>query len=314
MKTSLKAALGAAAVLSLGLSLAGCSEPVSGGGQASSTPKASSTISVAFDQKLHDMLPKAMQDAKVVKVGTTAYTPPIVYLDTNNKDIIGIDADLMSAMSTMFGVRFEMTDLGTFDALIPSMQSNRFDMSISGMGDTVEREKIMDLIDYMYDGKTIMVQKGNPKHVKTMKDLCGLKVAVAVGTAQEALVQAQSAKCVTPIDVMSIPKQPDVLVAVQTGRADATVGGYATGVYTTQHQIGNGVGLEAIASVREQVGYNSIAFTKTNAQLRDAVLKGFQKLIDSGKYKEIMTRYELGNLAVTSAKLNDAANVAKSGS
>ncbi|MGQ3290626.1 MAG: ABC transporter substrate-binding protein [Shinella sp.] len=267
---------------------------------------------VAFDQALQDKLPQAMRDAGKVTVATTAYTPPIVFMGPDNAEIIGLDADIVNAFSVMFGVKFEMTDLGNFAALIPALKAKRFDMSISGMGATVEREKELDMIPYMYDGKTIMVQQGNPLGIKTMEDLCGQKVAVGVGTAQEALVKKTSeTKCKTPIEVLSIPKQPEVLIAVRTGRAAATVGGYATGVYTAKHQIQNGVGLEALPEVRQDVGYNTIALSKDNAELRDAVMAAFQKLIESGEYAKMLEKWELAPLAIENARLNDAENLPK---
>lgn len=275
-------------------------------------PLAGLAQDVAFDQALQDMLPKAMRDAGKVTVATTAYTPPIVFMGPDNTEIIGLDADIIHAFSTMFGVKFEMTDLGNFAALIPALKARRFDMSISGMAATVEREKEMDMIPYMYDGKTIMVQQGNPLGIKSMEDLCGKKVAVGVGTAQEALVQQTSEQvCKDPIEVLSIPKQPEVLIAVRTGRAAATVGGYATGVYTTKHQIQNGVGMEALPEVRQDVGYNTIALAKGNDELRDALLKAFQKLIDSGSYAKMLEKWELAPLAIENARLNDAANLKK---
>jgi polar amino acid transport system substrate-binding protein len=266
---------------------------------------------VAFDQALRDLLPEDLAQSGVVTVATTAYTPPIVFMGPDNAEIIGLDADIMNAFSTMFGVRFVMTDLTNFAALIPALKARRFDMSISGMGGTVEREKELDMIPYMYDGKTIMVQQGNPLAIASMEDLCGRRVAVGVGTAQEALVQKVSATCATPIEVLSIPKQPEVLIAVRTGRADATVGGYATAVYTTKHQIQNGVGLEAIPEVRQDVGYNTIALAKDSDQLRDALMAGLQALIDSGAYAQMLDKWDLGQLAIPSAKLNDAANLPK---
>jgi polar amino acid transport system substrate-binding protein len=264
---------------------------------------------VAPDPDLAAKLPAAARAAGVLKIATTAYTPPITYFGPDNKEIIGINADMAQAFGIMFGTRIEMTDLGVAAALVPAIKSRRFDMSISGVNDTPELEQQVDVIDYMYDGKTIMVQRGNPLKIATMNDLCGKKVSVAVGTLQEQMVQAQSKKCAMPIDIMSIPKQPDVLVAVRAGRVDATVNGYATSVYTTRHQIQNGVGLEALPEVRLAVGYLGMLTQKDNTALRDATAAALQKLIDSGAYGAIMKKWGLEQLAIKAAKINDAASM-----
>jgi polar amino acid transport system substrate-binding protein len=142
-----------------------------------------------------------------------------------------------------------------------------------------------------------------------MADLCGKTVAVPVGTFQERMVRTASAKCDAPIKIMAIPKMPDVLQAVRTGRADATVNGYATSVYTTEHQTGNGTGLQALPDVRLAVGYLGMLVSKDNPELRDVVVAALQQLADSGAYTSIMTRWNLAPLAVKTVKVNDAASM-----
>ncbi len=114
------------------------------------------------------------------------------------------------------------------------------------------------------------------------------------------MVEAASAKCATgSISVMTIPKMPDVLQAVRTGRADATVNGYATSVYTAEHQVGNGTGLAALPDVRLAVGYLGMLTNKTEPEFRDAFVAALQQLVDSGAYKTIMTKWNLAPLAAS---------------
>lgn len=263
---------------------------------------------IAFNQKLADSLPAAIKDKKVIKVATDL-TPPISFQDEGGK-LIGIDADLAAALGVILGVDVQMTNVGAGAAIVPAVLSKRFDMTLSGINDDVELEKQVDVIDYMYDATTIMTIRGNPLGIKSMEDLCGKKVAVPVGTFQNRLVVAASSKCTTaPIDIMSIPKMPDVLQAVRTGRADATVNGYATSVYTTEKQTGKGVGLQALPDVRLAVGYLGMLVSKDNPELRDAVIASLQHMVDSGAYLAIMEKWGLGPLAVKTVKFNDAASM-----
>lgn len=261
---------------------------------------------VAFNQALADKLPEAMKTAGVMKVATDL-TPPISFHDENG-DLVGIDADLAAAMGVILGLKIEMTDVGAGAAIVPSIMSKRFDISISGINDDPELEKQVDVIDYMFDATTIMTQMGNPLNIASMEDLCGKTVAVPVGTFQARMVEAASAKCETPMNITSIPKMPDVLQAVRTGRADATVNGYATSVYTTANQTGNGTGLEALPDVRLAVGYLGMLTAKDNAEFRDVVVETLQSMVDSGAYGTIMAKWDLAPLAVTEVKVNDAAS------
>jgi len=261
---------------------------------------------VAFNQGLADKLPQAFKTAGVMKVATDL-TPPISFHDETGA-LVGIDADLAAALGVILGLKIEMTDVGAGAAIVPAIMSKRFDISISGINDDVELEKQVDVIDYMFDATTIMTQAGNPLGIASMEDLCGKTVAVPVGTFQARLVEAASAKCETPITITSIPKMPDVLQAVRTGRADATVNGYATSVYTTANQTGNGVGLEALPDVRLAVGYLGMLTSKDNAEFRDVIVEALQAMVDSGAYGAVMAKWDLAPLAVTEVKFNDAAS------
>jgi polar amino acid transport system substrate-binding protein len=262
---------------------------------------------IAFNQKLADGLPPAIKASKVLKVATDL-TPPISFRAEDGK-LIGIDADIAAALGVVLGIDVQMTDVGAGAAIVPAILSKRFDMTVSGINDDPELEKQVDVIDYMYDATTIMTIKDNPLGIKSMADLCGKKVAVPVGTFQGRMVEAASAKCTTPMNIMSIPKMPDVLQAVRTGRADATVNGYATSVYTTANQTGRGVGLQALPDVRLAVGYLGMLISKDNPQLRNTVVASLQHMVDSGAYEAIMKKWSLGPLAVKTVKVNDAASM-----
>ena len=280
---------------------------LAGAVQAQTATEVSTLPGVVFTQALADKLPADVRQAGVVKVATDL-TPPISFHGPDG-GLIGIDADIAAALGIILGVDFEMTDVGAGAAIVPSILSKRYDISISGINDDPELEKQVDVIDYMYDATTIMTTKGNPLGIAAMSDLCGKKVAVPVGTFQARLVESASAKCETPITILSIPKMPDVLQAVRTGRADATVNGYATSVYTTANQTGNGVGLEALPDIRLAVGYLGMLTAKDNPELRDAVVAGLQHMVDAGSYAEIMAKWGLAPLAVETVKVNDAANM-----
>lgn len=270
-------------------------------------PDVAAMPGVAFNVALADALPEDVKTRGVLKVATSL-TPPISFHDDDGK-LIGIDADLASAFGVILGVTVEMTDVGGGPHIVPAILSGRFDMTISGINDDPELQKQVDVIDYMYDGTTIMVVQGNPLGITSMMDLCGKRVAVPVGTFQNQMAQRHSDKCEVPMDIMSLPKMPDVLQAIRTGRADATVNGYATSVYSTEKQIGRGVGLEALPDIRLAVGYLGMLTAKNDPQLRDAAAGALQQMVDAGAYKAIMEKWGLGPLAVETVKINDAANL-----
>ena len=80
-------------------------------------------------------------------------------------------------------MRAEFTNTG-FDAIIGALESQRFDIIMSAMTVTEEREKEIDFIPYFADGTDILVAAGNPKNVKSIEDLSGLTAAVQIATIQ----------------------------------------------------------------------------------------------------------------------------------
>lgn len=252
-------------------------------------------------------LPQAIREAGVLRVATDL-TPPISFHDDAGK-LIGIDADIAAALGVILGVEVQMTDLGAGAGIVPAILSRRFDMTISGINDDPQLEKQVDVIDYMFDATTIMVLEGNPLAIASMDDLCGKRVVVPVGTFQNHLVTAFAEGCAEPMAIMSLPKMPEVLQAVRSGRADATVNGYATSVYSTEKQVGKGVGLQALPDIRLAVGYLGMLTHKENPDLRDTVVAALQQMVDEGGYAQIMERWGLGPLAVETVKVNDAASM-----
>lgn len=262
---------------------------------------------VTANPELAASLPDAIKEAGVLRVATDL-TPPISFFDDQGK-LIGIDADIATAFGVILGVDVEMTDLGAGAAIVPAILSKRFDMTISGINDDPELEKQVDVIDYMYDATTIMVAQGNPLGIASMDDLCGKRVSVPVGTFQNRLVTAFAESCAEPMQIMSLPKMPEVLQAVRSGRADATVNGYATSVYSTEQQIGKGVGLESLPEIRLAVGYLGMLTHKENEALRDTIVAALQQMVDADGYAQIMEKWGLGPLAVETVKVNDAASM-----
>lgn len=273
------------------------------------TPSAAITAlpGVVRNETLAAGLPASVRSAGVLKVATDL-TPPISFHGADG-GLVGIDADLATALGVILGVEVQMTDVGAGAAIVPAILSKRFDVSISGINDDPELEKQVDVIDYMYDATTIMTIQGNPLGIASMADLCGRRVAVPVGTFQNRMVEAASAKCETPIEILSLPKMPDVLQAVRTGRADATVNGYATSVYTTANQVGNGKGLQALPDIRLAVGYLGMLTAKDTPELRDTLVAALEQMVAAGGYKAIMEKWGLGPLAVEAVTVNDAASM-----
>ena len=98
----------------------------------------------------------------VVRVASGVSFPPMEYFDTDNKTVLGFDADLGKALGEVLGVEFEFQNTN-FDGIIGGLNAGRYDLSLTSMIDKKERQAEVDFVDYLNSGVTFMVLKGNPE-------------------------------------------------------------------------------------------------------------------------------------------------------
>lgn len=292
-----------AAGLALTLGLAGCAS-----GEA---PAAGETpLPVAkVDPAAAALLPERFKTSGVVKVASDIPYPPMEMFD-ENQQLTGLDYDLAQAMGAKLGVKFEL-QTQAFDSIIPSLQSGKNDIIMSGMNDTVERQATLDFVDYFHAGFSILVPEGNPGNISTVLDLCDQPVAVQKSTIQAKILRSYDQKCIDkgsqPIRVSELPIETDVQTAVRAGKAVADVVDSAVAAYAAQ-TAGGGKIFDIVNDPSNPAGYEpvhtGIGVLKKDADLSAALLASLQSLIADGTYETILAKYDLTDYAVKEAGMN----------
>jgi polar amino acid transport system substrate-binding protein len=253
---------------------------------------------------LKDLLPQAVRDAGVLKVGSDVAYAPIESFDKDGKTIIGVDPDIAAALSTQLGVKLVLQN-GTFDGLITSLRSKRIDLIMSAMSDTKERQKSIDFVDYFTAGTSILVKKGNPEKIAGLDDFCGKTIALQRGTTQDDVATAQQAKCKAAgkaLKVLKFDRDTEALLQVKQGRAVADMNDFPVAAYNAQVS-GGGNDFEVVG---EQIdaGPYGIGVRKEDTAIRDALQKALQAIIDNGEYAKILEKWNVKAGAVTTATVN----------
>lgn len=271
----------------------------------------SAAWAAGVDQKLHDMLPEKIKSSGEIKVGTEPQTPPYDFYGEDNKTIIGLERELRDEMGTRLGVKF--TDApAQFASIIPGIQAGRFDMGMSAFGDFADREKIVDVVNYMLEGTSIIVLEGNPKGVHKLKDACGLNAGAVQGSIPLQLLDKQKTLCPAdkPLNVMQFPSNDQIKIALQSGRADLSMDTTGVAAYSLQHQPAGNKKLELVGGTQYAVGYQAMLVGKESPQLRDALAATMQSMIDDGSYAKIFQKWGLGDNKLDKVTINDAARFA----
>ncbi|MFE7166469.1 ABC transporter substrate-binding protein [Streptomyces sp. NPDC057616] len=302
------AAVGAIAVAGT-LILTGCGDQTDKGSSNSSGTSSSSSAPLA------SKLPADVKKAGVIKVGSDIAYPPVEYMQ--NGKAVGIDPDIADALGKQLGVKFEFQN-GKFDNLIVGLQAKRYGVIMSAMNDTKARQngidsdtgkkvgKGVDFVDYFTAGTSILVQKGNPKGIKSLDDLCGKVVALQKGTTSEGIAKAQSTKCTKDgkkaINLQTFDTDPEALLRLKQGASVADLNDFPVAAYNAKTS-GGGKDFEVVGDQIEAGPYG-IAVSKDNTQLRDALQAAVSAIIKNGDYTKIMQKWNVTDGAVTEAKIN----------
>jgi polar amino acid transport system substrate-binding protein len=255
-----------------------------GGGEkaAGNTPAGSATSATEVPE---------LQDG-VIQIGSDISYAPIEFYEEGTQNAVGLDVDLADALAEELGVRAEFINTG-FDGIIPALNANRFDLLMSAMTVTADRQKEIDFIPYLSAGTDILVAEGNPKNVKSVEDLSGLTVGVQIATIQVDQLKAANdqlkAAGKPEIRVLTFDQNPLAVEQLRNGRADAVIAD--SPVVANDALLSNGK-LQALGLAMEAAPYG-IGVRKDSTALKTAVEGALKKLQENGKYDEILAKWGL---------------------
>ncbi|MFH9661833.1 ABC transporter substrate-binding protein [Streptomyces sp. NPDC017248] len=300
------AAVGAIAVAGT-LLLTGC------GDQTKDKNKDSGSASTS-SAPLADKLPQEIRSKGKLRVGTDAAYAPMEFKDSSGK-IVGMDPDLAVALGKQLGVTFEFQN-GTFDTLVTGLRSDRYDIAMSAMTDTRNRQEGVDpetgkkvgegvdFVDYLTAGVSIYTRKGDTQGINDWADLCGKKLAVQRGTTSEDLAKAKSKECRggKKITIEPFDDNEQAQTRLRSGGADALSADFTVAAYGVKTS-GGGKDFQIVGDQVDAAPYG-IAVAKKDTQLRDALQAAMNALIKNGEYQKILDKWGAQDGAVKESVIN----------
>jgi len=234
----------------------------------------------------------------VLTVGSDATYPPQEYIDTTTHQAAGFDVDLISAIASKMGLKAQVVT-AKFDSIIQSLAARRFDVVISAVSITPDRQKQADFVPYFNAGESLLVQQGNPKNIKGPADLCGLDVGVQNGTIEQTDLQTTSDACKKAgkpaINMTVLQDQTAVIQLLATNRVVAT---YQDSPVTDYYLKQNPGRFEVGGSV-VNAGLEGIVIRKGDTAMFNAVQSAFNALKSDGTYRNLINKWGLTNEAIT---------------
>lgn len=243
----------------------------------------------------------------VLTVGSDTTYPPQEFIDAATNKAAGFDVDLITAIAQRMGLQAHIVPT-KFDTILDDLTAKRFDVVISAVSITPARQKQVDFVPYLTAGQSLLVQKGNPKHIQSTDDLCGLAVGVEDGTLEQGVLQSSSDNCEEQdrpaITITALQDQTAVLQLLTQNRVVATYqDSPVTDYYVQQHPDQFEVGGSVVFP-----GPEGIAVRKNDSSLLSAVQTAYNQVKTAGIYHQLILKWGLMSeeLAAVDRRLNDA--------
>jgi polar amino acid transport system substrate-binding protein len=285
--------------------VAGCgsSKKSSSSTTSSTTSTSTSSSSPGVDSAVAAQVPSKYK-SKTLKVAADATYAPNEFIASNGHTVVGMDPDLAKALASVMGVKIDVVN-ATFATIIPGLSSGKYDLGMSSFTDTKARQKVVDFVTYFSAGTSFYVKAMGGPTISGLADLCGHSVGVESGTTQAMDAQAQNAKCKNAgksgVKVSVYPDQNAANLAISSGRQQVGMADSPVAAYIVKQSNGQ---FKLTGKPYNTAPYG-IAIPKGSG-LDKPILAALKVLMSNGKYKAILTKWNIEEGAITNPKINGA--------
>ena len=223
-----------------------------------------------------------VQKAGKLTIATSPDFPPFESLGENG-EVVGIEIDILKLICAELGVELDIQQID-FDSVLPGVQAGKYDMGVSGISVTPEREEnTLFTAPYCLAAQAIVVLKDSAITCKA--DLEGKTVSVQTGTTAEEFCMGAG------YTVNAYTANADAQEALLSGKVDAWViddlsAAEMVALYNAEH----GETLVVLGEAMTTEPY-AFAFMKGSDDLANAISEIINKLVADGSIAEIFAKH-----------------------
>ena len=224
-----------------------------------------------------------------LKVAIDATYEPFTYKTPDGKPT-GFDVDIANALCERMKRKCVFVEQ-VWDSMIPGLQAKKYDVIISSMSITAERQKVVDFSDKYYNTPSKIVLK-NAVKFSGPASIKGMKIGVLKGSTQEkyALGELKPAG----VNVVAYEAQDQVYLDIKSGRLDGTVADVleVTGGFLSKPEGKDYVVVGEPLTAPKYFGTGAgVAMRKGQTELKKAVNAAIKAIRADGTYKKINDKY-----------------------
>lgn len=226
---------------------------------------------------------KTVESGKLI-MATNATFPPYEYYE--DKDIVGIDAEVAALIAEKLGLELEIQDV-EFDSIIPGIQQGKYDMGMAGMTVTEERKQKVSFSDSYAKGVQVVIVKDGSS-IKSIDDLSeNIKIGVQQGTTGD--IYASDTPENGGYGEDAVVRYASGALAVEglkAGKVDCVIiDNEPAKAYVAANE-----GLKILDGSWVDEDY-AICFAKDNTALQTAVNNALKELIADGSVQKVVDKY-----------------------
>ncbi|MFK0378316.1 ABC transporter substrate-binding protein [Pandoraea sp. NPDC090278] len=246
---------------------------------------------IKVDPALAAQVPKFYRERGTLIAGVNPDVAPIKFVDGDG-NIVGFTPELLSAAAAVLDLKVKLAQ-SSFDALIPGLGANRFDVLLS-LADFSSRQKVVTFVDYLDMGMTVVAMPSKAVTIASLDGLCGKQLALPRGTASMAKATKLSEKCQKdgkqPISVATYPDSNMTLLSLSTGASqvawvDSPVGYYNETKFPAKYKV-----IHYNAEAPYGIGFG---VDEKGRQLASVMRQALLKLQRDGTYDALMKKWGL---------------------
>ena len=276
-------------------------EAAAGGGQ----------IEVAEVEEIAAAVPDEVAQTGTLKVASEVY-PPAVIVPPSGGEPTGWEIAIAKDLATIMGLEADIS-IVPFDGLIASLQANRFDVAMGEIFVSPERQQLVWMVSDHESGDSFLVTKDSEiEEIAQPEDLCGLTVAVQLGSIEQQRMDEAAANCeeqgLPELSIDTYKEQAQVNLALQGGKVDVSIGSTSQLAYILE-QAPNQFKMLDAPFIETLLTGVVIADTPYEADMAKAVQMAVQELIDSGRMQEILDEFNAGKGNVEEAVIHEQTGV-----
>lgn len=229
-----------------------------------------------------------VKKAGKIIVAIDATYPPMESEGADGKPS-GFDIDFTNELAKRLGIKAEFVVVA-WDGVIAGLQSKRYDVIISSMNITAERQKQVDFVEYVRMSQLFVSKKGT--NVAMEKELAGKVVAVQADTTSFEFVEKKKKEGIALKEIKAFRLATDVFAAVKAGQAEVIVIDEPVGKFYAKQDPSTFI-VTGRAMAPEPVG---VALRKDDKDLTKEVEKVVEGMKKDGTLKKLSEQWFGGEL------------------